>query len=132
MTSFTCTGLFLCIKTKSHLSVCPHFFWHVCSSVVSQWIDARFEAPVFRYHSVHFKKVLIAVVGRLRCFECQGVDDFLLNLQQHSCKPQLRFFSIVKLFVTHYESAKGAIVWNKPTGESTKGTIVWNTPQPAQ
>ena len=37
-----------------------------------------------------FKKVLIAVVRRPRRFECLGVDDFLLNLQQHSCKPQPR------------------------------------------
>ena len=39
-------------------------------SVVSTWIDARFaqnEAPVFRDHEVHFKKVLIAVVCRLHC-----------------------------------------------------------------
>ena len=67
-------------------SVCPS----VCPSrwylAIFAWIDirlARNEAPILGEHVVLFKK---AVVRRLRHFECQGVDDFLLKLHQHFCK----------------------------------------------
>ena len=70
-------------------SVCPS----VCPSrwylAIFAWIDirlARNKAPILGEHVVLFKKVLIAVVRRLRRFECQGVDDFLLKLHQHFCK----------------------------------------------
>ena len=75
---------------QSHPSVCRH----ALSCVVSTRIDARFARnkapPVFGDQGVRFKNVLIAVICRLRRFERQGVDDFLLNLKQHSCKPQPR------------------------------------------
>ena len=53
----------------------------------------RNEAPILGVHVVAFIKVLIAVVRRLRRVECTSVDDFLLNLKQHSCKPQPRRIS---------------------------------------
>ena len=45
------------IKTKSRLSVCPHFFLHTRSSVVCPRIDARLarnEVPVLRENKVCF------------------------------------------------------------------------------
>ena len=51
---------------------------------------AQNEAPILGTYVVPFKKVLIAVVRRLRRVECTSVDDFLLNLKQNSYKPQPR------------------------------------------
>ena len=51
---------------------------------------ARNEAPILGVNVVSFIKALIAVVHRLRRVECTSVDNFLLNLKQHSCKPHPR------------------------------------------
>ena len=80
------------IKLKSRLSVCLSAVTSRYSAV-SAWIDVRFarnEASILGKLGVCFKKVLITVVRRLRRVECLRVDDFLLNLEQHSCKPQPR------------------------------------------
>ena len=50
------------------LSVCPHFFRHARSSVVSLRIDTRlaqYEAPVLGEHGDFFKVLLSPVVRRL-------------------------------------------------------------------
>ena len=83
------------IKTKSRLSVrlsplffCTHFDpWFQFGSTPDL---LEMKRPSSEITISIFFKVLIAVVRRLRHFECHGVDDFLLNLKQNSCKPQPR------------------------------------------
>ena len=87
-------GIFASLLYKAKKpSVCPS----VCLSrrylAIYAWIDLRFarnEAPILEVPVVSFIKVLIAVVRRLRRVECMSVDNFLLNLKQHSCKPHPR------------------------------------------
>ena len=61
---------------------------------------ARNEAPILGVPVVSFIKVLIAVVRRLRGVECTSVDNFLLNLEQHSCEPQPRRINNIYYIIT--------------------------------
>ena len=74
---------------------------------------ARNEVPILRVPVVSFIKVLIAVVRRLRHVECTRVDNFLLNLKQHSCKPQPRCINniaILHFFIILEHGLSAAVV----------------------
>ena len=76
------------IKTKSRLSVCPHFFLHARSSMVSPWIDARLarnEAPVIGTRSLFLKGCNPSHLPSTALW-MPGCGRFLPKLYQCSCK----------------------------------------------